>query len=365
MEAFLEGGQASRYWQQKHRKRCKTDTHCVTLHGWVSREYNAEEHMPRSSGLIVALTALLFSVPAPAADIVNVANVSRTLFSLPFWVAQHRGFLKEEGLETTSNILDNAEKINAALRAGTMQIAMGTPEAVIIDAYKGGSLRLIAGNTGKLPHFIIARPHIKTLKDLRGANFGVLSEKEGSTYVVQDIAKAIGLTPADYRITVVGGAPTRWKLLQAGKIDVGLQPFPLSYVAEDAGFTNLGSVIPFVPDWQFTTINADMTWAMQNRDVVVRFLRAVQRGRNFMRTNPHETAEIASQELKTTVALATRAMGDAETMHILDPNLAVTEPGLRKVVATLQLAGDIAAAETFNIARFADLSFWEASRATK
>jgi len=209
------------------------------------------------------LLAVFAGLPAvaTAADMVHVANVSRTLFSLPLWIAQRKGFMAAEGIDAASSILDSAEKINAALRSGDMQVAMGTPEAVIIDAYRGGSLRLIAGNTGKLPHFIIARPHIKTLKDLRGANFGILSEKEGSTYVVQDIAKAIGLTPADYTMTAVGGAPTRWKLLQAGKIDVGLQPFPLSYIAEDAGFTNLGSVIPFVPDWQFTTINADMTWA--------------------------------------------------------------------------------------------------------
>jgi ABC-type nitrate/sulfonate/bicarbonate transport system substrate-binding protein len=309
--------------------------------------------------------ALATASPALAADVVKVANVSRTLFSLPLWVAQRRGFMTEEGLETTSTILNNAEKINAALRAGEMQIAMGTPEAVIIDAYKGGTLRLIAGNTRKLPHFIIARPHIRTLADLRGANFGILSEKEGSTYVVQDIAKAVGLTPSDYRMTVVGGAPTRWKLLQAGKIDVGLQPFPLSYIAEAAGYTNLGSVIKFVPEWQFTTINADLKWAAKNRGVVVRFLRGVQRGRDFMRTNPKETAEIAAAELKTTVALAARAMNDAEKLGILDPDLAFTEPGLRKVFATLQLAGDIAAAEKFEMARFADLSFREASRKPK
>jgi len=318
--------------------------------------------MNRRILLLFGFATLIAPTPSPAADVVNVANVSRTLFSLPFWVAQHRGFLKDEGIESTSNILNNAEKINAALRAGTMQIAMGTPEAVIIDAYKGGTLRLIAGNTVKLPHFIIARPHIKTLKDLRGANFGILSEKEGSTYVVQDIAKSIGLTPADYKMTAVGGAPTRWKLLQAGKIDVGLQPFPLSYIAEDAGFTNLGSVIPFVPEWQFTTINADLKWATKNRDVVVRFLRAVQRGRDFMRTNPKETAEIAAQELKTSVALATRAMGDADKLAILDPNLGLTEPGLRKVFSTLQLAGEIAPSEKFDLARFTDLSFWRARR---
>ena len=235
----------------------------------------------------------------------EIANVSRTLFSLPLWVAQRQGFMKDEGLDARSHILDNAEKINAVLRSGEMQIAMSTPEAVVVDAYRGGTLRIIAGNTGKLPHFIITKPEIKTLAQLRGANFGVLSDKEGTTYVVQDIAKAIGLTPpSDYKITVVGGSPTRWRLLKEGKIDAGLQPFPLSYEAEAAGFTNLGSVIPYVPDWQFTSVNADQKWAEKNRDVVVRFLRALQRGRDFMNTNRAEVAKIAAEELRTTVELA-------------------------------------------------------------
>ncbi len=299
---------------------------------------------------------------AGAADVLHVANVSRTLFSLPLWVAQRQGFMKDEGLDTTSHILDNAEKINAALRAGQMQIAMGTPEAVVIDAYRGGTLRIIAGNTGRLPHFIITKPEIKTLAQLRGANIGILSEKEGSTYVVQDIAKAIGLTPADYRMTAVGGAPTRWRLLKEGKIDAGLQPFPLSYEAEAAGFNNLGSVIPFVPDWQFTTVNADRKWAEQNRDVVVRFLRALQRGRDFMNTNRADVAKIAAEELRTSIELATRALGDAEKLAVLDPQLGINERGMVKVFETLQKSGDIAADQRFDLNTFTDLSYWRQSR---
>jgi ABC-type nitrate/sulfonate/bicarbonate transport system substrate-binding protein len=269
--------------------------------------------------------------------------------------------MKDEGLDTTSHILDNAEKINAALRSGQMQIAMGTPEAVVIDAYKGGTLRIIAGNTGRLPHFIITKPEIKTLAQLRGANIGILSEKEGSTYVVQDIAKAIGLTPADYKMTAVGGAPTRWRLLKEGKIDAGLQPFPLSYEAEAAGFNNLGSVIPFVPDWQFTTINVDRKWAENNRDVVVRFLRAVQRGRDFMNTNRDDVAKIAAVELRTTVELANRALDDMEKLAILDPQLGINERGMAKVFDTLQKSGDIAADKKFDLNVVTDLSYWHQS----
>jgi ABC-type nitrate/sulfonate/bicarbonate transport system substrate-binding protein len=226
-------------------------------------------------------------------------------------------------------------------------------------------LRLIAGNTRKLPHFIITKPGIKTLKDLKGAHFGILSETEGSTYVVQDIMKSLGFTPADYKMTPVGGAPTRWRLLKEGKIDAGLQPFPLSYEAEAAGFTNLGSVIPFVPEWQFTSVNADLKWAERNRSVVVRFLRALQRGRDFMNTNPDESAKVAADELKTTMALATRALAETAKLEILDPELALSDPGLRKVFVTLQKSGEIDAKAAFDLAKFADLSFWRESRANK
>lgn len=312
---------------------------------------------------LAACTALLLPTLASAADVVNVANVSRTLFSMPLWVAMRQGYMAAEGIEATSAILDNAERINAAMRSGEMHISMGTPEAVIVDAYKGGSLRIIAGNTGKLPHFIIAKPAIKTLQDLKGAHFGILSEKEGSTYVVQDIMKSLGATPADYRMTAVGGAPTRWRLLKEGKIDVGLQPFPLSYEAEAAGFTNLGSVIPFVPDWQFTSVNADLKWIERNRPLVVRFLRALQRGRDFMDSSPEESARIGAAELQTSVELAARALAETRKLAILDADLALSQKGLVKVFETLQKAGDIDAKERFDIDRFTDLAAWKASKA--
>ena len=58
-------------------------------------------------------------------------------------------------------------------------------------------MRVVAGNAGKLPHFIIAQPQIKTLAQLRGANFGVISEHEGTTHVIPEIAKAAGLAAGD------------------------------------------------------------------------------------------------------------------------------------------------------------------------
>jgi ABC-type nitrate/sulfonate/bicarbonate transport system substrate-binding protein len=163
-------------------------------------------------------------------------------------------------------------------------------------------------------------------------------------------------------MTVVGGSPTRWRLLKEGKIDVGLQPMPNSYEAEAAGFTNLGSVIPFVPDWQFTAVNVDQKWAQPNRNLVVRFLRALQRGREYINTNPQETAKIAAEELRSNVTLTARMLVDIEKYGMLDPQTAINVAGLKRVYQTLQKIGDIPEDKAFDLDVFTDLSYYQESR---
>jgi NitT/TauT family transport system substrate-binding protein len=307
------------------------------------------------------LSTALSAVAATAAPL-KIAIVSRTVFYVPVWIADRFGYFKAEGIEPTIDVYDNAEKINEDLRSGRVQIAISTPESVVDDAYRGGSLRLIAGNAGKLPHFIIAKPEIKTLADLRGARFGVLSMQEGTTYLVQHLAKVAGLRPDQYEILAVGGAPTRWRLLKEGKIDVGLQPFPLSYEAEAAGFNNLGPMLNYIPDYQFTSVNVEGRWAAQDGELVAAFLRALRAGQAYMAAHPSETAEIAAQELKTSVPMARRALEDTARLKILSEDLAVSEAGLAYVFESLQSAGLIAREQPFDFAKIVDQRYLVQSR---
>ena len=172
-------------------------------------------HLLRRSVLIGAVFSMIgVSLPASAAETIKVAAISRTFFYLPLWITVRQGFMKEEGLDVQVVILDNSDQVNAMLRNGEVEIVVRTTEAAIIDAYHGGNLRVIAGGISKLPHFLITQPRIKTLADLRGANFGILAEKEGTTAIIKDIAKVAGLTPDDYKLSIVGGSPARWRLLK-------------------------------------------------------------------------------------------------------------------------------------------------------
>jgi NitT/TauT family transport system substrate-binding protein len=292
----------------------------------------------------------------------KVALVSRTVFYAPVWVAERKGYFRSEGIEPRFEIFDNAEKINEVMRSGEAQIAIASVEALVADAFRGGKFRIVASVAQKPPHFIIARPHIRTVADLKGARFGVLSLHEGTTYFVQDIEKALGWTRGDIVIDAVGGAPTRWKLLREGKIDAGLQPFPLSYESEDAGFSNLGRIATYVPDYEFTAVFLDPAWAAGNRQAVIAFLRALRHGQAAMTAEPDLAADVLVKELGTTPAYARRAIADALNFGLMPEGLAASEAGMRRVFTTLQGAGLVPHGEAFDLGRLVEPSYLAAAR---
>jgi ABC-type nitrate/sulfonate/bicarbonate transport system substrate-binding protein len=138
----------------------------------------------------------------------------------------------------------------------------------------------------------------------------------------------------------VGGSPTRARLLKERKIDMGLQPYPLSYEAEAQGFTNLGAMAKLVPDYQFVSVMVDENWAGKNRAALIAFLKAMRRGTDYMFAHPDESTELAAKELRTSP----------------------TDASLRRVFGIMQQAGALARDVPFDPAKFVNESYLAESR---
>jgi ABC-type nitrate/sulfonate/bicarbonate transport system substrate-binding protein len=273
------------------------------------------------------------------ADKLNVGLVSRTFFNLPLWTAMENGGFAAENLEVTTEILGNAPQ-TPPLLDGSLHAFIGGPEAVLQNVNAGGPLRIVAGNTGKLTHSLIAAPRFARIEDMRGATVGILNKVEGTFFQLKEMMAAHGLHyPGDYEVKDTGGVPPRHKALLEGSIDAGLQSIPWNYVAEEAGFKNFGEVSKYVPDWQFVTVNANNDWAKANRPVLEGFLRALARATEWVHANRSLSAVIAERELPTRRDYAERAWDHYIGTNALARDMAVNRKGLDKVIATLMEAG--------------------------
>ncbi len=299
--------------------------------------------------------------PAP----LKVGMVSRTFFYVPFWAAQRQGFFAQEGLRVEGIIFDSASKVNGGTREGSLDIGIGTPEGAIQDVEAGGPLRIVAGNANKLTHSLIALKKYRRIEDLRGAVLGVASLDEGTAFIMHEMMARHGLMfPRDYMLKAVGGAPARWKALQEGTIDAGLQAIPLNYIAEDAGYPNLGDATAYVPHYQFTTINIRRDGGARQGDAVVRFLKAMIRGTRWLYANREAAVALTAEEMRIGPKDAERGWRDFTSQQILPSDLGVSLPGMTKVIEIMGRAGFLRPVPETRPERYLDLSFLSRARET-
>src|SRR4029077_12138150 len=174
------------------------------------------------------------------------------------------------------------DEVTDRLRDGRVDLALGVTEHVVLDSERGGHLAIIGGNVNKLPFSLIAGRDIKSFADLKGRRIGVSSIEAGSSSLVMQLLAEQGLHYARaYTLLASGPILTRWRMLQAGEIDAGLQGVPLDLIAIDQGFTALANPRERFPEFQFTSLNVDVRWARAHRDLVLRFMRGFVRAHEW------------------------------------------------------------------------------------
>jgi ABC-type nitrate/sulfonate/bicarbonate transport system substrate-binding protein len=267
---------------------------------------------------------------------ITAGVVAPAYVNVPLWVAQRRGFFGAEGLIVTSRVIGTTEGTTRALRDGDVSLALTAPEGTIADAATGGPLRLAAGLIDRPPLSLIALSRHRTAADLRGGLIGTSSLKEGTRHVAERMLAAHGLTyPADYEWALEGSHVERWKALQAGTIDAALQMIPYDYIAEEAGFTNLG---PVTEDFAF---NAVCVRGDIDRTLLTGFLRALAQATQWFRDNVEEAAAIAATETSVAERYALRACQALAADGVIPAGLRTGQAAFDAAVESLRRSGGL------------------------
>lgn len=245
------------------------------------------------------------------ADQLHLGIVVPAFFYVPYWAALEQGFYADAGLDVTVTAFGGIEPVTQALRDGSIQVGVGSPEHVIHDVEAGGDLRMVGGNVNRLTHDLIAQPEIKQLEDLRGKVIGVSSLSGGTSSLFMEIMKGVGLEhPRDYTLVAAGVVPPRHEMLMRREIDAGMQTDPHNYIAEDAGLSNLGPVSQWIPYFQFTSVNVRLGWADSHPDTLTRFLVASIRGSRWMANDQAGAVDLARRRMGVEERYAVRAWHD-------------------------------------------------------
>jgi NitT/TauT family transport system substrate-binding protein len=294
--------------------------------------------MRRIQRMIVAtlliLAASIFSVHVHIAhaERIKIGLPSRSMGYLPLFVALHRGFFKDESIDLDLPLMLPNIAHNALL-SGEIDYH-GLADSALRLAAKGAPIKTIFFGTTLPNYFLMAKPQIKTVADLRGKYIGV-SRFGGTTDLAARIAlQKNGLDPhKDVVLIMIGLAETRNAALMAGSIDATIANPPDNAVLKQKGYRELlflGDAIEF-PSNGFATTDRRLS---ENRGQVKRLLRALYRGLQFAHDHPAETTEIIESEYKMSPALARESY--ASLAKSLSKDGTASDAGLRVHVKLIQ-----------------------------
>jgi NitT/TauT family transport system substrate-binding protein len=248
--------------------------------------------------ILWALVGSLLVTSAQAAEILplryaQTASTWRSIFSLPMRIADREGFYAANGLNLTMFPVEGgAESSLVALEEEQADVAHVATSFLITAALRGSDAVAIVAEFNNPVYSLIAKPWYKTIGDLKGRRVGMADMSGAVSLATMALFEKIGLSKDDLDINVIEGTPGRFQCLLRGDCDAVPLGQPQDFHAVRQGFRLLGVTNDAVPDFVYTVTAVRKSWAAANKEVVVRYIRAMGDSFAFIR-NPNNRSRIA------------------------------------------------------------------------
>ncbi|SHK93668.1 NitT/TauT family transport system substrate-binding protein [Selenomonas ruminantium] len=154
--------------------------------------------------------------------------------SLPFIIAQEKGYFKEEGLEVNIQQYKSAMDRDSALQSGNLDGAVSDMLAVAFAKDGGFNVKVTSFTDGSYKLVAGSQSAAKSVADLKGQDVAV-SRNTIIEYVTDQILAKENMSGDSINKVIIPQIPARLEMLQNGKLAAATLPEPMASIAVHNG----------------------------------------------------------------------------------------------------------------------------------
>jgi ABC-type nitrate/sulfonate/bicarbonate transport system substrate-binding protein len=306
---------------------------------------------------------LAASSPAPAETIQTGMIGAAKAAGWPWYIGISKGWFEQAGITLDIVYVPTAAGLVQQLSAGSLDMVGDVGAVEPIHAVAKGAPVALLRIIGQVPPYeVLAKPGIASLKELRGKIICIGGLIDINRVYLRRIMEANGLKDGDYDITVVGNTAGRFAALKSGTVDATMLAPPVNFLAEDAGFRNIGMIFDYARDLPFSATDVSLAYAEKHRDALQKVLAVLDRSVAWFNDASHrdETIDILTREMKAKREPIARSYDYLRRIDYFAPGNAVSRAKLRSLIQEMKALGDLKqdiAPETFvlpGLARLVD-----------
>jgi ABC-type nitrate/sulfonate/bicarbonate transport system substrate-binding protein len=292
---------------------------------------------------LLALLLLSTGMPrlASAADTLRIGKSNADTF--PFAVLElgrEQGIWSSVGLDLDISVLAGDARIQQALAAGSIDIALGSGPSMAY-AIKGAPARAVAvidNQPADLALIALNNNPVKTVADLKGKRVGITTVGSLTDWLVRKISEREGWGSNGIETVALGQLTARYAAMKLNEIQAALTSLADAKRLERSGEGRLLATFgTFVPHFHTHVILASDTLIKDKPDVLRRFIDGWKKTVAFMRSHRAETVKSVSHTTGLDAAI-TDAVYDDE-MAMISADSSFSEQALQTIAQSLKDLG--------------------------
>jgi ABC-type nitrate/sulfonate/bicarbonate transport system substrate-binding protein len=264
---------------------------------------------------------------ADAPQRVRIAYASRSSSAMPLYLAQTKGLFKAEALDV--EIIQMNPRLGATAVVNG-DVAFATPfVSTFRGILQGFPIKTVFVHLKKGPYYVMVRPDIKDVQQLKGKRIGVATIKGADQLNAEELLQAKGFNPSQIQAVAIGDGPLRMQALISGAVDAICVAPPHDLMLKRMGYPALAGPpeVGLPVAGMFTSDRL----IRENPQLVRRTMKTLLRAHHFILENKAESiqillkwlpqpADIAEHSYETEMKTLSRdgQMTDAELNALID-----------------------------------------------
>ena len=275
-------------------------------------------------------------------------GVTGTTSDAPYFIADKKGFFKDEGLTVRFVHFDSAAKMIAPLGAGQLDVGGGATSAALYNAVKREvNIKIVADKARNSKNhgfqsFLVRKAvydsgKIKTPKDVQpGTKIAISAAGNSEAVLVNELMKQGGHTFKDVDPVYLGFAQHP-VALQNGAVDVSLTTEPTtSFVLKQGTAVKLIGIDELYPNYQTAVTFYGDNFIKSKPEAAKKFMKAIVRGFRFYNDGLKE-GRLAGPNADEVIAIMSEyatlkdpAVYRSIISHGVDPDGGINEASLKR-----------------------------------
>ena len=208
------------------------------------------------------------------------------------WIPYEAGIFRKHGLDIELLYVGGGGRAAQVVQSGEVPMGIFTGGAVVNANLAGGDLVVVATGMNVITFFLIARPEIKQIEDLKGKKIGVTRFGSATDFALGYSEKKWPVKRGrDFTVIQMGGMPEMMQALKTRALDAATLNAEFTILARKEGLKELVDMSTLGLSFPTSAIVTTRSFIKRNENAVRKFIRGFVEGSHFAKTQRAASVE--------------------------------------------------------------------------